>query len=74
MHIKQKHISNTHLNLIKEHVSPTHGMTERKNNETPTRGIVHPAKSGTGLPAIGGFTHLWHGRLTIPQNVGCNLR
>ena len=28
-------------NLLKEHDSQTHGLTEIKNNETPTRGIKH---------------------------------
>ena len=38
MHIKQTHISNTRPNLLKEHVSQTHGLTEKINNETPTSG------------------------------------
>jgi len=46
MHIKQTHISNTPPNLLKEHVSPTPGLTEIKNNETPTRGIKHWGLSG----------------------------
>ena len=41
MHIKQTHISDTRPNLLKEHVSQTHGLTEKINNETPTRGIKH---------------------------------
>ncbi len=36
MHIKQTHIPNAHPILFKEHVSPTHDLTVRKNNETPT--------------------------------------
>ncbi|KAF0128356.1 MAG: hypothetical protein FD155_3286 [Bacteroidetes bacterium] len=46
MHIKQTHISNPQPNLLKEYVSPTHGLTEIKNNETPTHGIVHASFGG----------------------------
>jgi len=35
MHIKQTHKSDTQPNLLKEHVSQTHGLTETENNETP---------------------------------------
>ena len=46
MHIKQTHIPNARPNLLKEHVSQTHGLTEIKNNETPTHGIVHAGFRG----------------------------
>lgn len=37
MHIKQSHISNAQPNLLKVHVFPTHGLTERIKNENTTR-------------------------------------
>lgn len=46
MHIKQTHKSDTPPNLLKEHVSQTHGLTEIENNETPTKCINHWAASG----------------------------
>lgn len=54
MHIKQTHISDTRPNLLKEHVSQTHGLTEKINNETPTRGIKHWGLGGYSsvLPRI----------------------
>ncbi len=54
MHIKQTHISDTRPNLLKEHVSQTHGLTEKINNETPTSGIKHWGFSGYSsvLPRI----------------------
>lgn len=36
MHIKQTRKSDTQTNLLKEHVSQTHGLIEIENNETPT--------------------------------------
>ena len=54
MHIKQTHISDTRPDLLKEHVSQTHGLTEIKNNETPTSGIKHWGLGGYSsvLPRI----------------------
>ena len=46
MHIKQTHKSDTQPNLLKEHVSQTHGLTEIENNETPTRNIRKPGDVG----------------------------
>src|SRR5690554_1849147 len=46
MHIKQTHKSDTQPNLLKEHVSQTHGLTEIENNETPTRNIRKPGVVG----------------------------
>lgn len=40
MHIKQTNKAFTRPNLLKEHVSQTQVLTEIKNNETPTHGIV----------------------------------
>ena len=45
MHIKQTHISTARPNLLKEHVSPTHGLTGRKKHENTTRYIKHLAES-----------------------------
>ena len=54
MHIKQTHISDTRPNLLKEHVSQTHGLTGKINNETPKSGIKHWCLSGyvSVLPRI----------------------
>jgi len=41
MHIKQTHISNTQPNLHKEHVSPTHGLTDGIKHENTTSCIKH---------------------------------
>ena len=41
MHIKQTHISNVRPNLLKEHVSPAHRLTEEIKHENTTRGIKH---------------------------------
>ena len=38
MHIKQTHISAALPNLLKEHVSPTHGLTDKIKHENTTRG------------------------------------
>jgi|SRR5690554_164130 len=46
MHIKQTHKSDTQPNLLKEHVSQTHGLTKIENNETPTRNIRKPGDVG----------------------------
>ena len=46
MHIKQTHISTARPNLLKEHVSPTHGLTERIKHENTTHGIVHAGFGG----------------------------
>ena len=43
MHIKQTHISTAHPNLLKEHVSLTHGRTEEIKHENTTSCIVHLA-------------------------------
>jgi len=43
MHIKQMHISTAQPNLLKEHVSPTHGGTEGIKHENTTSCIVHLA-------------------------------
>ena len=45
MHIKQTHISTARPNLLKEHVSPTHGLTDRIKHENTTSCIVHLADS-----------------------------
>lgn len=45
MHIKQTHISNAQPNLLKEHVSPTHGLTGVIKHENTTRYIKHLAES-----------------------------
>ena len=41
MHIKQTQISTAHLNLLKEHVSLMHGLTDRIKHENTTRYIKH---------------------------------
>lgn len=41
MRIKQTHISAARLNLLKEHVSPTHGLTERIKHENTISRIVY---------------------------------
>ncbi len=42
MHIKQTHISNAQPNLLKEHVSSTHGLTDRiKHENTTPLGIIN---------------------------------
>ena len=46
MHIKQTRKSDTQPNLLKEHVSQTHGLIEIENNETPTMCIVHAGFRG----------------------------
>jgi len=46
MHIKQTHKPNTQPNLLKEHVSPTHGRTEEIKHENTTMCIVHAGFSG----------------------------
>ena len=46
MHIKQTHIPITHPNLLKEHVSQTHGLIEGINNEMPIMCIVHKGLRG----------------------------
>lgn len=45
MHIKQTHIATAHPNLLKEHVSPAHGLTDRIKHENTTRYIKHLAES-----------------------------
>lgn len=45
MHIKQTHISTARPNLLKEHASPTHGLTGRIKHENTTSCIVHLAGS-----------------------------
>ena len=45
MHIKQTHISTLQPNLLKEHVSLTHGLTHRIKHENTTRYIKHLADS-----------------------------
>jgi hypothetical protein len=45
MHIKQTHKANTQSNLLKEHVSQTHVLTEEINNETPTMYIKNKRNS-----------------------------
>ena len=45
MHIKQTHISTARPNLLKEHASPTHGLTGRIKHENTTRYIKHLAES-----------------------------
>lgn len=45
MHIKQTHISTARPNLLKEHVSPTHGLMNRIKHENTTRYIKHLAES-----------------------------
>jgi len=45
MHIKQTHISTARPNLLKEHASPTHGLTDRIKHENTTSCIVHLADS-----------------------------
>jgi hypothetical protein len=46
MHIKQTHISTAHPNLLKEHVSPTHGLTASIKHENTTRNIRKPGFVG----------------------------
>jgi hypothetical protein len=45
MHIKQTHISNARPNLLKEHVFPTHRVTDRIKHENTARYIKHLAES-----------------------------
>ncbi len=45
MHIKQTHISNPQPNLLKEHVFPTHRLSEVIKHENTTRYIKHLAES-----------------------------
>jgi len=45
MHIKQTHKSTAQPNLLKEHVSPSHGLTEVITHENTTRYIKHLAES-----------------------------
>lgn len=45
MHIKQTHIPPLQPNLLKEHVSPTHGLKDRIKHENTTRYIKHLAES-----------------------------
>ncbi len=45
MHIKQTHISTARPNLLKQHVSPTHGLTDRIKHKNTTRYIKHLAES-----------------------------
>jgi len=45
MHIKQTHLSALQPNLLKEHVSPAHGLTDRIKHENTTRYIKHLAES-----------------------------
>jgi hypothetical protein len=45
MQIKQTHISTARPNLLKEHVSATHGLTDRIKHENTTRYIKHLAES-----------------------------
>ncbi len=45
MHIKQTHISTALPNLLKEHVSPPHGLTDGIKHENTTRYIKHLAES-----------------------------
>jgi len=45
MHNKQTHPSALQPNLLKEHVSPTHGLTDRIKHENTTRYIKHLAGS-----------------------------
>ncbi len=45
MHIKQTHKSTAQPNLLKEHVSPSHGLTEVIKHENTTRYIKHLAES-----------------------------
>ncbi len=47
MHIKQTHLSALKPNLLKEHVSPTHGLTDRIKHENTTRYIKHLADSAS---------------------------
>ena len=46
MHIKQMHITVTQPNLLKEHVSQTHGLTEKIDNEMPTHDIANKGLRG----------------------------
>ena len=45
MHIKQTHLSALQPNLLKEHVSPTHGLTDKIKHENTTRYIKHLLES-----------------------------
>lgn len=46
MHIKQTHISTARPNLLKEHVSLTHGLTNGIKHENTTMCIVHKGFRG----------------------------
>jgi len=52
MHIKQTHISAAQPNLLKEHVSPTHVVTEVIKHENTTRYIKHLAESANFKASI----------------------
>lgn len=45
MHIKQTHKSTAQPNLLKVHVSPSHGLTEVIKHENTKRYIKHLAES-----------------------------
>ena len=73
MHIKQTHIPITLPNLLKEHVSPTHGVTEGIKHENTTHGIKHWGLSGYSnfLPRIKfGVT----GQVSSPQSPTISYR
>ena len=55
MHIKQTHISTAYPNLLKEHVSPTHGLTEKIKHENTTMCIVHKGFRGFRTASLASF-------------------